>query len=176
MSKTKGLPRYVQIFHWEMDSAAFRDLSACARALYIEIRRRYNGTNNGFIVYSCRQGADELKISKSTAAKALNELQTHGFIVAEQRGAFRWKIDVTGERHRPASEWRLTTYHSDRVHGIESRYPTKEFMRWEKIQNTVRPQVRMVPLREPYGTPTGTMKNKNRPDGPSTRTIKAVSG
>jgi hypothetical protein len=88
MSKTKGLPRYVQIFHWEMDSAAFRDLSACARALYIEIRRRYNGTNNGFIVYSCRQGADELKISKSTAAKALNELQTHGFIVAERAAPF----------------------------------------------------------------------------------------
>ena len=70
----------------------------------------------------------------------------------------------------------LSAYHNDRVTGIESKYPTKEFTRWPEIQNTVRPQVRMVPLREPYGPPTGTMKNKNRLDGTSTRTIKAVSG
>ena len=177
MSKHRGKQsRFVQLFHWEMDSAAYRDLNANARAIYTEIKRRYNGTNNGFIVYSVRQAADELKIGKTTAAKGFTDLQSHGFIVAEQRGAFHWKIDVSGERHRPASEWRLSAYHNDRVTGIESKYPTKEFTRWPEIQNTVRPQVRMVPLREPYGPPTGTMKNKNRLDGTSTRTIKAVSG
>jgi hypothetical protein len=104
----KNGPRFVQLFHWEMDSAAYRDLSGNARSIYIEIKRRYNGSNNGFIVYSVRQAADALKIGKTTAAKAFRELISHGFIVAEQRGAFHWKIDVSGERHRPASEWRLT--------------------------------------------------------------------
>ena len=120
-------PRFVQLFHWEMDNAAYKDLSGNARAIYLEIKRRYNGSNNGFIVYSVRQGADDLKIGKSTAARAFIELQTHGFIAAEQRGAFHWKIDVTGERHRPASEWRLTAYPNDRVRGIREQIPDKGF-------------------------------------------------
>jgi hypothetical protein len=123
-----------------------------------------------------RQAADALRIGKTTAAKGFTDLQNHGFIVAEQRGAFHWKIDVTGERHRPASEWRLTACHNDRTTGIESRYPTKEFMRWPEIQNTVRPQVRMVPNRRPHGLRSGTMENENGPDGTRTRTTKAVSG
>jgi hypothetical protein len=166
--------RFVQLFHWEMDNPAYRDLSANARAIYTEIKRRYNGTNNGFIVYSVRQAADELKIGKTTASKGFIALQSHGFIVAEQRGAFHWKIDVSGERHRPASEWRLTAYHSDRAIGIESKYPTKEFMRWPEIQNTVRPQVRLVSNTGPYGSSTSTTKNKNSPHGTSMRTIKDV--
>jgi len=168
-------PRFVQLFHWEMDNAAYRDLSALARGIYLEVKRRYNGSNNGFIVYSVRQAADEFSVSKSTTARAFTELQTHGFIVAEQRGAFHWKIDVTGLRHRPASEWRLTAYHNDRVVGVASKYPTKEFMRWPEIQNTVPPQVRMVLVAKPYGPTTGTMKNKNTPNGPTTGTMKAVS-
>jgi hypothetical protein len=167
-------PRFVQLFHWEMDSPAYRDLGANARAIYIEIKRRYNGSNNGFIVYSVRQAADELKISKSTAARAFKELQLHGFIVAEQRGAFHWKIDVTGLRHRPASEWRLTVYHSDRATGIESRYPTKEFMRWPEIHFTVPPRVRLVPVAKPYGPSSETIENKNGPDGTCGETIRGL--
>ena len=167
-------PRFVQLFHWEMDNPAYRGLSGNARTIYTEIKRRYNGSNNGFIVYSVRQGADELKIGKTTAAKAFTQLQIHGFIVAEQRGAFHWKIDASGERHRPASEWRLTTYPSDRARGIESRYPTKDFMRWPEIQNTVRPRVRLVPNTGPYGSPSGTIETKNSPDGTCTRTKQAI--
>ena len=40
-----------------------------ARSIW-KLQRRYNGFNNGFIVYSVRQGADDLKIGKSTAARA----------------------------------------------------------------------------------------------------------
>jgi hypothetical protein len=174
--KKGGEPRHVRIYHWMMNSPAWKDLSATARAIYIEIARRYNGTNNGFIVYSVRQAANELKIGKTTAAKGFIDLETHGFIIAEQRGAFHWKIDVSGERHRPASEWRLTEHHSDRTTGIESKYPTKEFMRWPEIQNTVRPQVRLVPNTGPYDSPSGTIENKISRNGTSTRTIKAVSG
>jgi len=131
--------RFVKLEHWLMNTAAWKDLNATARQVYVEIARRYNGVNNGFIVYSVRQAADELKIGKTKAAKGFKDLQSHGFIVAEQHGAFHWKIDVTGKRHRPASEWRLTEFHSDRTTGIESRYPSKEFTRWPEIRDTVRP-------------------------------------
>jgi DNA-binding transcriptional regulator YhcF (GntR family) len=89
-----------------MDCAAYKDLNANARAIYEQIKRRYNGSNNGFIVYSVRQAADELKISKATAARAFNQLEDHWFIVAEQRGHFSWKINPNGSKIRPANHLR----------------------------------------------------------------------
>jgi hypothetical protein len=93
--------RYVQLFHWMLNSDAWKDSSAAARSIYLEIAKRYNGTNNGFIV-------------------------------PEQRGAFHWKVDNTGFRRRPATEWRLTCYDSDRATGYAEKLATKEFMRWQK--------------------------------------------
>jgi hypothetical protein len=115
-----------------MDSEAWRDLSGDARAVYLEIAKRYNGTNNGFIVYSVREGARDLKVGYKTAARRLNELVEHGFIFPEQRGAFHWKIDTQGFRRRPATEWRLTCYDSDRASNATEKLSTKEFMRWRK--------------------------------------------
>jgi DNA-binding transcriptional MocR family regulator len=172
--RKKGEARHVRLYHYMTESPAWKNLGAVARAIYCEISKRYNGTNNGFIVYSIRQAADELKIGTSTAKRAFDELIGHGFIVAEQRGHFHWKIDVTGLRHRPASEWRLTEHHNDRVHGDEGRYPTKEFMRWEKIQNTVPPQIRMVSNTAPHVAATDTIVNKRGRNGTRSGNIKAV--
>jgi DNA-binding transcriptional MocR family regulator len=168
--------RHVRLHHWMMATAAWKDLSATARAVYIEIAQRYNGTNNGFIVYSIREASRDLKIGTSTAKRAFDDLQSHGFIFPEQRGHFHWKIDVTGERHRPATEWRLTEFHSDRAIGIESKYPTKEFTRWTKIQNTVPPQVRDVSNTAPHVAATDTMKSKNGQNGTRRGNIRGISG
>jgi DNA-binding transcriptional MocR family regulator len=101
------------INHWVMDTAAWKDISANARSIYLEILKRYNGSNNGRIGYSVRQAAIELKISRTTASRAIKELVSHGFIVAEQKGSFNYKMDANGKRKRLASEWRLTVYGSD---------------------------------------------------------------
>ena len=166
--------RFVQLFHWEMDCAAYKDLSANARAIYEQIKRRYNGSNNGFITYSVRQAADELKIGKSSATRAFDELQDHWFIVAEQRGHFSWKLNPNGSRIRPASEWRLTIYENHRTNDVTQKAASKDFMRWQKIQNAVPPQVRMVPNTGPNGTRSGTMTIKNDADGTCSGTIKGV--
>jgi len=168
--------RHVRLHHWMMETPAWKDLNATARAVYIEIATRYNGTNNGFIVYSVREAARDLKIGTSTAKRAFDDLQTHGFIFAEQRGAFHWKIDVTRGRHRPATEWRLTEHHSDRAVGIESKYPTKEFTHWTKIQNTVPPQIRNVSNMATHVAATDTMKGKNSQNGSRSGNIRGISG
>ena len=108
-----GQPRFVQLFHWMLNSPAWKDLDANARAIYVELTRRYNGSNNGRIAYSVRQAAADLKISKDTAARAFRSLKDHGFIVCERRGAFQWKV-------RHASEYRLTTYDSNRARSLWS--------------------------------------------------------
>src|SRR5262249_29621324 len=146
--------RFVQLFHWEMKNPAWRDLSATARALYVEIKAKYHGTNNGMIGYSVRKAGEDLKISKGTASRAFRELISHGFIVAEQKGSFHYKMDAEGKRKRLASEWRLTAYDSDVATNYAAKLATKEFTRWPEIQNTVSSPVRLVPLMKPYG-PSG---------------------
>src|SRR5262245_20272269 len=115
---------------------AWKDLDPVARSIYIELSLRYNGSNNGRISYSAREGAEALNVSKATAARALRSLQAHGFIVVEKLGAFHVKI-------RHASEYRLTIYDSDIATNYADKLATKECMRWPEIQNTV-PLVRLT--------------------------------
>ena len=158
------------LFHWMLKSDAWKDLSAVAKAIYIELELRYNGSNNGMIHYSAREAARDVKISKVTAARALRELQVHGFIVVEKMGAFHLKICH-------ASEYRLTARDSN-IEGLsyQEKLPTKEFMKWPKIQNTV-PPVRPTGLVvRPFGPCSDTVSSKNTPDGPRSDTVKAKFG
>jgi DNA-binding transcriptional MocR family regulator len=100
--------RHVKMMHFMMSTAAWKSLDATARAIYIHMAMRYAGpgSNNGRLPYSVREAATELRIGKTTAARALHALVDRGFIVAMQRGAFSWK-----KRH--ATEWRLTEFASD---------------------------------------------------------------
>jgi hypothetical protein len=113
--------RYVALPYWMLKSAAWRSLPATARAIYIEIAQRYNGSNNGRISYSVREGAQALHGSKDTANRALKILAQRGFIVCTKRGAFSVKVS------RDASEWRLTEHDADLP---SPQHATKDFMRW----------------------------------------------
>jgi hypothetical protein len=168
--KKSGPPRHVRLYHWMLQTEAWKDLGAAARAIYVELERRYNGSNNGLIHYSAREAARDVKISKGTAARALIELQEHGFIIVEKRGAFHCKV-------RHASEYRLTIYDSN-VEGIPfaEKFASKDFMRWPEIQNSV-PLVRPTGLVvRPYGISGDTVSSKNTSDGISGDTVKANFG
>jgi hypothetical protein len=168
--KKSGAPRHVRLYHFMLKSEAWTDLSAAARSVYVELERRYNGSNNGLIHYSAREAARDVKIGKGTAARALRALQSHGFIVVEKKGAFHCKV-------RHASEYRLTIYDSN-IDGlaVAEKLATKEFMRWPEIQNSV-PPVRPTGLVVgPIGTRNGTVRSKNTPDSPTTGTVKVNFG
>jgi hypothetical protein len=122
MSKFKskgGRERYVSLRYWLLDSAAWKSLPVGAQALYVDIARRYNGSNNGRIPYSVRDGV-KLGVSRGQAKYLLDMLLDRGFIVCTRKGYFNLKAT------KDASEWRLTEYASD--HLVE--HATKEFMRW----------------------------------------------
>jgi hypothetical protein len=57
--------RHVRLYHWFLKSEAWRSLSPNARALYLEIVERYNGSNNGRIGFSIRDAAEALHIGKT---------------------------------------------------------------------------------------------------------------
>ena len=117
--------RFVMLDYWLLESDAWRALSHGARSLYIEVRQRYNGQNNGRISFSVREAAKKLRVGKDTAAKWFRELEEKGFLRARQRGSFSYK-----KRH--ATEWLVTAepYNGERA--------TKDFMRWKpEKQNPV---------------------------------------
>src|SRR6516225_3840164 len=113
-----GRERYVMLRHWLLDSPAWQSLPGNARALYMELARRYNGSNNGRILYSVRE-AIGLHISPATACRLLRILQDRGFIVCTKKGAFSLKTT------KDASEWLLTEYDSD----APVAHAAKTFMR-----------------------------------------------
>lgn len=101
------------------ETAAWRSLTPAARAVYVEMRLRYYGANNGWIALSVRDAAERCNINKDTAGKALSTLQERGFIECATPGGFNRKV-------RHATEWRLLDVRCDKSGAL----PTKAFMRW----------------------------------------------
>src|SRR5262249_13421702 len=116
--------RHVRLYHWLMRSTAWKSLPGLSRALYAELAKHYNGSNNGKIGYSLRQAAKDLKITPGTASRHFDILTNPGFIQPIRKGAFSLK-----ERH--ATEWRMTEFTCD----VTNKPPTKDFMRWQPDQN-----------------------------------------
>src|SRR5690242_15781736 len=109
MAKHPKESRHVRLYHWILRSGAWTSLNPVERALYVELSSRYAGPDsdtNGRIVFSVRQAADALHVSKATAARAFDGLQRRGFISVQKLGGFNLK-----DRKGQATEWRLTEFH-----------------------------------------------------------------
>ena len=154
--RSEKAARHVRLYHYVLKSAAWQSLSANARCIYIEMATRYagDGSNNGRLSYAVREAVASLRVSKATASRAMLELQQRGFIVSTSKGAFSRKT-------RHATEWRLTEFPCDVTHAL----PTKDFMRWPEIQNTVPLVKPTVPLVKPFGPSSETVVPFNRVHG-----------
>lgn len=166
-SESGAIAHFVMLEHWLMDMAAWRDLDPVARCAYIEVKRFYNGINNGRIFVGVRDLAEKLGVSKNTAARALASLQSHGFLVVMEKGSFTRKI-------RHSTQYRITEAGCD----VNNTLATKDFARWKK--NTVPVVGLSVPQVGPIGTCGGTttLSNtpKNPPHGISNGTVPASLG
>lgn len=133
--KKKGGRKHVALYEFMLKSDAWQDLTTVERELYVELKRVYDGRNNGRIALSCRDAAARLNVGKSTAERAFNKLQANGFIAVVKQGAFSVK-------HKVATEWRLTEYKCD----VTGELPTREWQNWRpEKQNTVPSQTVTVP-------------------------------
>ena len=121
--------RFVKLTYPLIESQAWRWLRPISQSVYIELRRRYNGFNNGRISLSLSEAAHILKASKSSISKALKQLETHGFIKLIKKGYF------TG---RMASEYALT---DEQLDGCP---PTREWRRWQPAKPHRRRQIRAI--------------------------------
>ena len=76
----KGTGRHVQLPEWLQASPAWATLKPGPRALYLELKRRFNGRNNGRILLSHRDAAKALNVHRNTVGPWFQELQDRGFI------------------------------------------------------------------------------------------------
>ena len=75
-----GGKRFVQLPEWLLATEAWQSLSVGARALYVELKRRYKGSNNGDLRLSHREAAALLRLHRNTVGRLFRELEERGFI------------------------------------------------------------------------------------------------
>jgi hypothetical protein len=122
--RSRKQPPFVMLPWYVIDCIPWRSLTFAASAAFIQVARLYNGWNNGQLGLAASTLAERMGCSKATAARALNELETTGFIGVQKVGIFRRK-------DRLASEYFLTLYKND----VNGDLPSKAFMRWRPQQS-----------------------------------------
>ncbi len=87
--KTRGGgEQYVKLTYYFLKHPSWLELSSNAQLILIELRRRYNGHNNGQISLSCREAGKVAKCSKDTANRALLELEYYSHVKRRKVGTF----------------------------------------------------------------------------------------
>lgn len=108
--------QYAKITYAFLRSPAWLSLSGPAARLWLHLRARYNGSNNGRLILSLEEGARDLHLGKATVQAAFKELESKGFVICKRRG--HWY-------GRRASEWAVTDV------PIDGAVPTNEWRDWK---------------------------------------------
>jgi len=98
-----------------LSSPAWRSLSGPAVKVWLELRTRFHGGNNGHMALSYEEAATLLSLSKSTVKRALQELQDKGFVVMTRKGQWYGRL---------ASEWAVTDK------GVDGNAATRAWQNW----------------------------------------------
>jgi DNA-binding transcriptional MocR family regulator len=103
-----------------LDSKAWATMKPSPRALYLELKRLFNGSNNGKLFLSHRDAAKRLNVGRDTVAGYYDELTKRGFIV-----------QTRGHCLGPSGVGQAATYALTES-PLNNAPATKEFMRWKK--------------------------------------------
>lgn len=127
-----GGDQFIPLGYSMAHSAAWRSLSGSAVKVWVELRSRYNGGNNGKLSLSLDEGARLLGLGKATIARALDELIAKGFI----------ELKVLGYWYgRKASEYAVTDRSCQGAHATNAwlRYkpPPKPLSVSKRARNSV---------------------------------------
>jgi len=120
----RGTGKFVQLSEWLQASDAWATLKPGPRALYVELKRRYNGSNNGRIILSHRDAAKSLNVNRNTVGGWFQELQERGFIRMTQAPY----LGPSGVGK--ASIWAIEEAPTD-----DMKPAHKSFMNWQQKQN-----------------------------------------
>jgi DNA-binding transcriptional MocR family regulator len=120
----RGAGRHVQLSEYLQATEAWASLKPGPRALYIELKRRFNGTNNGDIFLSHRDAALALGVNRNTVGAYFYDLADRGFIRL-----------VTAPHLGPAGVGIASKWALEEEATRDGRPAQKAFIGWRKIQN-----------------------------------------
>jgi hypothetical protein len=107
--RSKGGEQYAPLSYALLHSVAWRSLSGPAVKVFLELRTRFHGANNGQLIFSLDEGKRLLGLGKTTVQRALTELQDKGLVVCTRKGqwygrlASTWATTDRPSDHAPAS-------------------------------------------------------------------------
>jgi len=148
-AKKRGVGQFVQLHQWFMATEAWATLKPGPRALYVELKRKFNGANNGEIHLSHRDAAKALNVTRNTATGYFAELEERGFIRMTQAP----HLGPSGIGQ--ASKWALEEEATQ-----DGKPARKSFAAWRQKQNP-RPKI---------GTPRPKIWDTNSETEPSEAT------
>jgi DNA-binding transcriptional regulator YhcF (GntR family) len=144
-------PKFVRLFHWMLDTPAWRSLSGWAMAAYLDLAANYNGTNNGELYLPIRKFTEGRDCSPATAARAINELVDKGFVEITRNSGFNIK-----SHKRQARTFRLTVFFCDLTKSAASN----TFTKWKPAEkHSSVSQVRHLGLTGENKAPRGYQKH-----------------
>ena len=132
-SKKRG--KFVALGDGLLTSEAWRSLSGNTMKYYLELRRRFNGSNNGHLYLGLDEAKNLLHMGKTTAHNAQKELLDKGLIRMTRRGGFHQHLAAT---------WALT----DEPTGTHPA--TYDFKKWTTQKKFCGPETERT--RSPDGT------------------------
>lgn len=118
--KKRGAGKHVQLSEAFMRTEAWRSLGPVPRALYLELKRRYNGFNNGKVMLSHREAAELLNMHRNSMAAAFAALEERLLIRAVCKG------HMGAEGRGVATRWALLE------HPLDGRPPNLAYREWGK--------------------------------------------
>lgn len=117
---------HVRLYRHELECDAYRSLSTDARALLVEMRALYSGTENR-VHMSVREAMRRLGVGQKRAQRARDELLDRGFIRLLETASFSRKV-----RHAP--KYALT---NEPLENRDGATAPKDYMRWPPEKSTV---------------------------------------
>ena len=128
--------QYCKLSYNLVRSDALRCLSGPGLKVLMELRCRFNRSNNGRIILSYEEGSRFLGISKTSVKRAFDELAKVGFIKLKKQGQWYGRM---------ASEWIVTFV------PLDGNPPTNDWQHW-RSPKPIKPTKKTIP-RYPNGTP-----------------------
>lgn len=119
----RGSARFVKLDHWFLNCAAWQSLKPGPRCLYLELKRHFNGSNNGEFFLSVRDAAEAVNANKDTVAAWYRVLEERGFIKKIRGGCLG-----------PSGMGQATIY-ALTEEPLNGSPATREFMRWHENKN-----------------------------------------
>ena len=128
-----GAVQYFTVSHVMAQSSAWRSLGGAALKVWVELRCRFNGRNNGQLSLSWDEAARLLGLGKGTVGRAFAELEEKGFIEMTKRGTWYGRRATTWAVTDKSQQGHLATYAWKRW-----KPPAKKVRAWAKTNSRYR--------------------------------------